>query len=88
MNYFAGWTAQCRLELCNLGCWAMPDPIKVRCEVCGEAAEIARNAHIEPDGSRIEWPKAAVKSDGLYFTLSCPNCGEREQLVAKKDDTE
>jgi uncharacterized Zn finger protein len=65
----------------------MSDPIKVRCDVCGKDAEIAHNVHVDADGKRLEWPKAIVKSDGLYFTLNCPNCGEREQLMAKKDDT-
>jgi hypothetical protein len=39
-------------------------------------------------GKRIEWQKATVKPDGIYFAILCPNCGEREQCVARHADTE
>jgi hypothetical protein len=44
------------------------------------------NSHTPADGKRIEWPKAAVKSDGIYFTIACPSCGEREQCVSRPSD--
>lgn len=63
-------------------------PTQVTCEICGEKAEILQNAHVDPSGKRIEWPKAVVKPDGLYFAVNCPGCGEREQCMAKPGDTE
>jgi hypothetical protein len=47
-----------------------------------------QNTHVDPSGKRIEWPKAAVRSDGLYFAVNCPECGEREQRMAKHGDTD
>jgi hypothetical protein len=44
--------------------------------------------HADVTGKRIEWPKAAVKSDGIYFTIHCPLCGTREQCVAKPNDAD
>jgi ribosomal protein S27E len=57
---------------------------QVTCEVCGELANVAQNENIGPLGQRIRWPKVAVKSDGNYFTINCPKCGERSQLVTKR----
>lgn len=61
---------------------------KVTCELCGEKADIVQNMHVDPSGKRLEWPKVAVKSDGIYFAIKCPECGEREQCVAKPGDTD
>jgi DNA-directed RNA polymerase subunit RPC12/RpoP len=61
----------------------MPDPISLKCDECGATAEIAMNSHEDAAGKRIEWPKASMKSDGLYFAINCPNCGEREQFLTK-----
>jgi ribosomal protein S27E len=57
---------------------------QVLCEVCGELAQVAQNENIDPGGRRIQWPKVAVRSDGNYFTIVCPKCGERSQLVTKR----
>jgi hypothetical protein len=46
------------------------------------------NSYVDPLGKRIEWPKATVKPDGIYFTIRCPNCGEREQCVARQGDAD
>jgi hypothetical protein len=40
---------------------------------------VVLNIHIFSNGAPISWPKAAVNSDGVYFTIICPNCGERQQ---------
>ena len=66
----------------------MADPIKVHCELCGTECEIVQNVRVNPDGTSVEWPKAVVRADGLYFAINCPNCGEHEQCMAKKGDTE
>ena len=57
---------------------------QVPCEVCGELANVAQNENIDPLGKPIRWPKAAVKPDGIYFTINCPKCGERSQLISKR----
>ena len=49
---------------------------KVSCEVCGIDADVVMNGHVNADGNRIEWPKAAVKADGIYFMIACPRCGQ------------
>jgi hypothetical protein len=46
------------------------------------------HVHTDTDGKRIEWPKAVVKPDGMYFTIACPACGEREQCMVRPGDTE
>ena len=66
----------------------MSGSTRVTCEICGGKAEIMQNTHVDPSGKRIEWPKAAVRSDGLYFAVNCPECGEREQRMAKHGDTD
>jgi hypothetical protein len=66
----------------------MEPSIKVVCEICQQEAEMVKNVHIGADGNSLEWPKATVKSDGIYFTIACPVCGEREQCMAKPGDTE
>ena len=38
--------------------------------------------YVDAVGMPIQWPKATVKDDGIYFAINCPNCGEREQLMA------
>ena len=77
-----------RLPIFCVGYSGMADPISVRCEVCGKTAEIAANSHVDAEGKRLEWPKAVVKHDGLYFTIRCPHCGEREQCMVRKADTD
>ena len=64
----------------------MDDPIQVVCEVCGHNAELVKHVHVDATGKRLEWPKATVKPDGIYFAISCPNCGEREQCLARPGD--
>jgi hypothetical protein len=66
----------------------MNKPVSVACEVCGSPANMVMLAHMGAEGNRVEWPKAAVKADGIYFTIACPNCGEREQCVARHGDTD
>lgn len=84
---FLSWT-DFYLELLNWGNLAMGAATQVTCEICGEKAAIMQNVHVDPIGRRIEWPKAAVKSGGLYFAVDCPECGEREQCMAKPGDTD
>jgi hypothetical protein len=50
----------------------MPDPINLKCDVCGATAEVLMNSHEDGGGKRIEWPKAVVKSDGLYLRFLAP----------------
>jgi hypothetical protein len=57
---------------------------EITCEECGQLAPVAQNAHIDPTGNRIEWPKVAIKPDGIYVTLICPACGERPQKIADR----
>jgi ribosomal protein S27E len=59
----------------------MTSSTHIPCEVCGQASPIAQNTHVDPLGKTIQWPKAAVKPEGVYFTIDCPKCGERQQLV-------
>ena len=66
----------------------MSAPIQVTCDVCGEKANILKNVHVDATGKRVEWPRAAVRPDGLYFALICPECGEREQRMAKQGDAD
>jgi ribosomal protein S27E len=66
----------------------MSTAIRVTCEVCGEKADIQKNVHVDATGKRVEWPKAAVRPDGLYFALSCPECGDREQRMAQQADAD
>lgn len=64
----------------------MDQAIQVACEVCGQQSEIVKNRHVDATGKRVEWPKATVKPDGIYFAIACPNCGEREQCMARPTD--
>lgn len=64
----------------------MDSPAQIPCEVCGQLCAVEQNKLIDPFGKKLEWPKAAVKSDGIYFAIHSPNCGERSQLVAKRPD--
>jgi hypothetical protein len=66
----------------------MGQPITVACELCGSEAMIEMTAYTDATGKRIEWPKAAVKSDGIFFSITCPKCGIRDQLMAQSDDTQ
>ena len=66
----------------------MDEPLQVTCEICDEKADVVHNVHVDASGTRLEWPKASVKSDGIYFTLNCPTCGEREQCLSRHGDTE
>jgi hypothetical protein len=65
----------------------MSKPILVPCDQCGAQATMQVNVHTGADGNRVEWPKAAVRPDGVYFALSCPQCGDRDQLMAEPSDT-
>jgi hypothetical protein len=65
----------------------MGKPIVVACELCGLQATVEMNAHQGADGTVIEWPKATVRDGGMYFRISCPKCGSREQLMASSSDT-
>ena len=65
----------------------MDEPLQVTCEICNQKASIVQNVHIDATGKRLEWPKATVKSDGIYFAIDCPECGEREQCMSRHDDT-
>jgi ribosomal protein S27E len=64
----------------------MNPPLKVPCEICGADAPVQMLTHTGSDGGRVEWPKAVVRPDGIYFAIDCPTCGEREQCVAKPSD--
>jgi hypothetical protein len=64
----------------------MSQPIKIACELCGTTAEVMMDGHVNQQGERIEWPKATVKSDGIYFAINCPQCGQREQCMARPND--
>jgi transcription elongation factor Elf1 len=65
----------------------MAQPIQINCDRCGSSAEVMMNGHVNADGQKIEWPKATVKADGIYFTIHCPQCGQQEQCMARPDDT-
>ncbi len=62
----------------------MDSPAHIPCEICQQSSPVAQNSHTDPRGKTIEWPKAAVKPDGIYFTINCPTCGERQQRVADR----
>ena len=64
----------------------MDKAIQVACEVCGQQSEVMKNRHVDASGKQLEWPKATVKPDGIYFAISCPKCGEREQCMARPND--
>jgi hypothetical protein len=64
----------------------MGQPLVVACELCSSQANVEMCAHTDASGQRIEWPKATVNPDGLYFTIDCPNCGKRDQLMASPSD--
>jgi ribosomal protein S27E len=66
--------------------WAAPmdSSAQVSCEVCGEVADVVQNDHVDPSGQHIQWPKASVKPDGIYFAIQCPKCGERSQRMASR----
>jgi hypothetical protein len=42
-------------------------------------------SHVDATGQRVEWPAATVKADGVYFRIRCPECGEREQCLARPE---
>jgi len=65
----------------------MGQPLKLPCEQCGSEATVDMKSHTDAAGKRIEWPNATVKADGIYFSVNCPNCGTREQLMAERSDT-
>jgi hypothetical protein len=44
------------------------------------------DGHVNSQGERIEWPKATVRNDGIYFAINCPQCGQREQRMARPND--
>ena len=62
----------------------MDTPAQVSCEVCGDLVEVVQNEHTDPLGKLIQWPKASVKPDGIYFAINCSKCGERYQLITKR----
>jgi ribosomal protein S27E len=64
----------------------MAEPIRLACEVCGATATVLTNKIQLSDGKQVETPKANVKPDGIYFTINCPKCGEREQCMARPND--
>lgn len=66
----------------------MDEPLQVVCEVCGDKSDVVKNVHVDAAGKRLEWPRASAKPDGIYFTISCPNCGEREQCLARPGDAD
>jgi ribosomal protein S27E len=59
---------------------------QLKCEVCGQLAEIVNNVHVDAAGKRVEWPKVTVQPDGIYFTINCPACGERQQRAATRPE--
>jgi hypothetical protein len=60
--------------------------IEVVCENCGQSARMLKNSHVDASGKLLEWPRASVKPDGIYFAIVCPTCGEREQCLARPGD--
>lgn len=66
----------------------MNPPLKIVCESCNSEAGAVMDGYVDATGKRIEWPKAAVKSDGIYFSIDCPQCGIRDQCMAKPSDTD
>ncbi len=55
----------------------------VACEVCGEQANFVMESYVDDEGQRIEWQKITIHVNGAYVTIHCPNCGEREQSIAR-----
>jgi hypothetical protein len=45
-------------------------------------------SYVDAEGKPVECWKAEVKKDGVYVTIVCRHCGEREQLVTTLADTE
>jgi myo-inositol catabolism protein IolC len=70
------------------GLSSMDQPIHLPCELCGSQAMVAMHSHTDATGKAIEWPKATVKEDGIYFSIDCPQCGNRDQLMAKPGENE
>jgi len=67
----------------------MAEPIRLKCDACGSMATIIpATLHIDAKGRRIETPRASVKADGIYFAINCPQCGEREQCLARSHDSD
>jgi len=66
----------------------MAVPGRVPCEICHAMADIMQNEQMDESGKVITWPKAANKADGIYFTINCPTCGEREQRLLRYEDTD
>jgi hypothetical protein len=64
----------------------MEEALRVACDVCGQQSDIVKNSHVDAAGKRVEWPKVSVKAGRMYFTIRCPQCGEREQCVAQAND--
>ena len=64
----------------------MEPSIQVTCDVWGQGARVLKNSHVDASGKRLEWPRANVRPDGIYFAIDCPNCGEREQCLARSSD--
>ncbi len=56
--------------------------LNISCKICDSEATAVMSQYVDAVGMPIEWPKATVKDDGIYFVINCPNCGEREQLMA------
>jgi hypothetical protein len=65
----------------------MGQPIRVACELCGSEATVEMHSHVDAAGKRLEWPKATTKPGGIYFSINCPQCGVRDQLMAEPSDT-
>jgi endogenous inhibitor of DNA gyrase (YacG/DUF329 family) len=65
----------------------MSQPLTVVCNDCGSTVTVEMMSYTDAAGQRIEWPKAIVKSDGIYFSVNCPQCGQRDQLMADRSDT-
>jgi hypothetical protein len=64
----------------------MVKPINILCELCGTQAEAMMSHYVDARGNAIKWPKATVKDDGIYFAITCPTCGERDQRMAAPSD--
>jgi hypothetical protein len=62
----------------------MLKPVKILCEVCGSPATAVMGDYVDATGKTIHWPKSTVKDDGIHFTITCPKCGERDQLIATR----
>jgi hypothetical protein len=66
----------------------MNPPLTIVCEECGSEAPVTMAGHADETGKRIEWPKATVKPDGIYFDIDCRLCGAREQRVANSSNAD